>query len=79
MITNPSCMLQLPNGERSAVQAKSVRYDHAPEVHQQAARLERSQASVEQVHFAVCKRKMETLRNFMNLKSARDVYLANVH
>ena len=25
------------------------------------------------------KRKMETLRNFMNLKSARDVYLANVH
>ena len=79
LITNPNCMLQTPNGERSAVQVKSVRYDHAPEVHQQAARLERSGKSVEQVHFAVCKQKMETLRNYMNLKSAREVYLSNVH
>jgi hypothetical protein len=72
-------MLQSPNGERSAVQVKSVRYDHAPEVHQQVARLERRGKSVEQVHFAVCKQKMETLRNYMNLKSAREVYLSNVH
>ena len=72
-------MLQTPNGERSSVQVKSVRYDYAPEVHQQAARLERSGRSAEQVHFAVCKQKMETLRNYMNLKSAREVYLSNVH
>ena len=54
-------------------------YDYAPEVCNYAEHLIRNNHPIELVQYSIFQHKMTTLRNYMNLKSAREGYLTNVH